>query len=405
MTTEITIQNICPIIGMISSGKSSILNALFNIDYLEAKPQVTSKTVIIIKYNQFITKPRFYHLKLINEGNDNYTFLKENKSEIIGKEEIRKAIAKKNDELAEKTQPIYENIFYLLEIEEVKYIDKEFLKNNDLADIPGVSEKINQKSEKDTTKQISNSSEDDLSQTAEERIKNINIEKEINYLTQIFKILKNKIKNGIIVLSIDKFELKDNYTIILMLKRILNKPIENFLVLLNKMDLSTNIENDLTLLNVLLTEEFPKGEFNLTRNTIVQCSSFQIENELKMQKDFEHLLYFYYINYLMNRTRYSNFTDYLIKFITNFNKRETQNLNIDEFKTMIKSVTKDEESIIKIKKMNETIKEHHSNNIFLDEDLDSGKIDDNLQALRLDDDIFDLVEITNDAIIIFVLFV
>ena len=32
------INNICPVIGMISSGKSSILNALFNTDILEVTP-------------------------------------------------------------------------------------------------------------------------------------------------------------------------------------------------------------------------------------------------------------------------------------------------------------------------------------------------------------------------------
>ena len=74
MTMDMKIKNICPVIGMISSGKSSILNALFNMDYLEATPEVTTKIVTIIRYKENLTNPRFFQLILKNDGNDNYTF-------------------------------------------------------------------------------------------------------------------------------------------------------------------------------------------------------------------------------------------------------------------------------------------------------------------------------------------
>ena len=46
-------------------------------DCLEAKPEVTTKIVTIIRYNSLINEPRFFHLVLKNDGNGNYTFYKD----------------------------------------------------------------------------------------------------------------------------------------------------------------------------------------------------------------------------------------------------------------------------------------------------------------------------------------
>ena len=257
----------------------NILNALFNMDYLEATPEVTTKIVTIIRYKENLTNPRFFQLILKNDGNDNYTFYKKNDSEISGMENIAKKVKKLNEELHQKI-PVYENIFYMLEVGQVNLIEKDFLKNYDLADVPGVSENIKQKdlnSNGLAAPQPTNNNNDG-SLTTEEKTKNMNLDKEINYLTQIFKIIKNKMNNGIIIFSVDKFQLIENYEIIGKLKSVLNKPIENYLLLLNKMDTSENIEKDIKLLNEKFLEEFPNGGFNVTRNTIVQCSSFQLEN-------------------------------------------------------------------------------------------------------------------------------
>lgn len=407
MTTEIEIKNICPVIGMISSGKSSILNALLNIDYLEAKAEVTTKMVTIIRYNAFITKPKFYQLKLKNEGNDNYRFYKENNTEIIGKDEIKKEIKKKNEELSQ-IDPEYQKIFYMLEIEEVKYMDKEFLKNYDLADVPGVSETVKNKNseqnQNDIDVQNPTNSETNITQTAEERVKNINLEKEITYLTQIFKILKNKVKNGIFILNVGKTQLSENYLMIGKLKAILNKPIENFLILLNKMDKSENIENEIKLLNERFTEEFPKGEFNLTRNIIVQSCSFQIENELKMQKEFAYLLYFHYICYKMNKKSYSDFIDYLKNFLNKFNKKDIQNIEINEFKQNLESI-KNDPYIIEIQKIIQKIKDDidtENAKLLLDrDDFNSSNIEEILNTLnQIDEETVDLADITYNVVII-----
>jgi phage terminase small subunit len=185
------------------------------------------------------------------------------------------------------------------------------------------------------------------------------MEKDINYLTQIFKILKNKMNNGIIIFSIDKFENKENYDIIRKLKEVLNKPIENYLLLLNKMDTSPNIEADVSKLNEKFAEYFPGGEFNATRNTIVPCCSFQLDNELKMEKDFPHLLYYNYINYIMEPKNYSSFMDYFKNYIQVCIKNKDAKVeNIEVFKKNIESI-KNDKNIEKIGEIIKVILKNH----------------------------------------------
>ena len=88
-------------------------------------------------------------------------------------------------------------------------------------------------------------------------MQNYNPNDEINYLTQIFGILKDKMNNGIIVFSIDNYEQTENYRIIGKLQKVIDKPIENFLILLNKIDKSSNKESDLEQLCCKIMEYFP----------------------------------------------------------------------------------------------------------------------------------------------------
>ena len=378
-------------------------------DYLEATPEVTTKIVTIIRYNTQVKNPKFFKLILKKEENNNYSFYKKNDSEIIGKEKIRDEVKRLNKELQPK-EPKYEDIFYMLEIGQVNFIEEEFLKNNDLADVPGVSENIKHedlnKNKNELAAPIPSYSVENYEQTTEEKTKNANLEKEINYLTQIFKILKNKMNNGIFIFSIDRFQLIENYEIIGKLKKVLDKPIENFLLLLNKMDTSENIEADINLLNQRLVEEFPNGGFNVTRNTIVQCCSFQLENELKMDKDFTYLLYYHYINYIMSAKNYSDFRDYLKNFIRNYIKKdvkEVENIDVEEFEKNMESI-KNDENIKKIINLIGRIKENHDTakyKLLLDErDFNDENIDNCLDDLVEEDDKINLADQNNNMIII-----
>ena len=67
----------------------------------------------IIKYEPNITIPRFYHLILIKNGTEEKCeFFKDQKSVIIGDEEIKKANREINKKLKEKTVPFEEIFLY-----------------------------------------------------------------------------------------------------------------------------------------------------------------------------------------------------------------------------------------------------------------------------------------------------
>ena len=201
-------------IAMISAGKTIILRVLF-IDFLEVWAEIRTKFINIIRYNPELgKKPKFYHLKIKNIGNRDYEYYKDlNFQEVIRKEDINQANEKINKELRSKMDQVaYEELFYIIEVDFIE----EYLKNYDLVDIPGVIEyNINQTpEEKPNEKLLENEEYKDLEaanavyekinnkvihfDTIEIEMENYDPSKEKNYLTEIFRIIKNKMNNGIL---------------------------------------------------------------------------------------------------------------------------------------------------------------------------------------------------------------
>lgn len=84
-------------------------------------------------------------------------------------------------------------------------------------------------------------------------------------------------------------------------QKIIKKPIQNFLLILNKIDKSEDREYDINILGNKIIEHFPSAViFNLTKNTIATCSAYQLENEFKMEKNFQNLIYYHFLNFLIN---------------------------------------------------------------------------------------------------------
>lgn len=96
MTQKIEISNLTPIISTISSGKSSFLNIILNIDFLQVTPGIGTKNVNIIRFNPNVgNNPKFYHLIVKKERNKkDYQFFKEVETEIEGKNSIKKKLLK-----------------------------------------------------------------------------------------------------------------------------------------------------------------------------------------------------------------------------------------------------------------------------------------------------------------------
>ena len=376
-------RKIVPVAARISAGKSKLLNVLYNINFLECKAGIGTKFVNLLRYNPNIEDPIFYHLKIVKEG-EKYIFYKDLTQEIYkGEESIIEANKIINNELYNKHDLNYEDIFYMTEVNTTPFIkDKEYLLSHDLCDIPGLSEYqepikendnkqkeekkdnkekevgladsmeifkkhgeelgfdfdigkdilkpkliVGQNDEQNNNKEKNNKSENKDGKRDEDDIyyrasddENIN-----TYLTEIFKIIKNYIEGGIIIMSIENYYFEENFELIAKLYRVIQKDISKFLVVLNKMDLSKNPKEDIEKFKGLIIKHFPKCKtFNINLNTFVPLSVNQLQNELLMNKSFKHLIRYHFYNYMSNinkdkifndKNMYKTFIDHLINII------------------------------------------------------------------------------------------
>ena len=357
-------RKIVPVAAMVSAGKSKLLNVLYNINYLECKTGIGTKFVNILRYNPNIKQPRFYHLKL-EKKDDNYIFYKDLSLDVTeGEKNIIEVNKNINEDLRAQPETKYEDLFYMTEINEIPFIkDKEYLKTHDLCDIPGLSEYQNNKNneikekekekEKEIKKENNNDKQfeeilkegakqgyiylekDNIKQENEEKekeknkeeeknnnnnninekkedleddiFKKIDIENEHTYLTEIFKIIKNSIDGAIIILSIENYYKLENFEIIAKLHKVIQKEISNFLIILNKMDLSSNPKADIQKCKGLLIQNFPKFQtFNINLNTFIPLSVDQLQNELLMDKSFKHLINYHFYNYMSKMNEEKN---------------------------------------------------------------------------------------------------
>ena len=335
----IEMRYIVPVASMISAGKSNLLNVLYNIDLLECKAGIGTKFVNILRYNPNIKGPRFFHLIVIKKG-EKYIFYKDNSERVIvGKQRIIEAIKYLNKSLAKEKYVNYEKLFYMTEINESPFItNKEYLLNHDLCDIPGLSEyqeaenpdggeepytdqnsdnegpeseieignfnHLEGKTVEEELKEIKtlNSEHDNMQESGQKMEDDIyyNVELEKNsYINEIFKIIKDYIDGGIIILSVENYYFNQNYEMIALLKKVIKKEINNFLIILNKIDLSKNQEEDAEKCRNLFIQKFPDGKtFNINSNTFIPLSANQLKNELLLRNDFKHLLYYHFQNFI-----------------------------------------------------------------------------------------------------------
>ena len=403
-------RKIVPVAAMISAGKSKLLNVLYNINFLECKEGIGTKFVNLLRYNPDIEVPCFYHLKIEKEG-ENYIFYKDLSQEIYkGVESIIEANKKINKELDSKNDFNYEDIFYMTEINNIPFIkDKEYLLKHDLCDIPGLSEyqktrkedDNKQKEQKEENKEevcladsletitkkgeeigldfgigkgiltpqlrVEDNDEQDNKDENKDGKKDeddiyytTSIDENNNtYLTEIFKIIKNYIEGGIIIMSVENYYFEENFELIAKLYRVIQKNIIKFLVVLNKLDLSKNPKEDIEKFKGLIIKHFPKCKtFNINLNTFIPLSVNQLQNELLMNQSFKYLLRYHFYNYIfiINKDKATNgneinktFIEHLINIIKtdkNYNREviekkveEINKLsNIDEINNEIISI-------------------------------------------------------------------
>ena len=247
-----TQKKIIPIIGIISSGKSTFLQALINSDVLETGGTTTTKFPCLIKNNKSCAF-HFYHVKIC--PNKEERFIRD--GEIISGEENIKLKIKEINQMENKN---INNLFYVLECPITCIENKQFLEENLFMDIPGLNE----------TK--------------------------CDYVKNIFENIKNIINIYIFIFNIEQYIGDETKNIFQNLEKngCLNKK-EGNLFLLNKIDnvKSGTIETRIEDFSNYFYNTFEKDDFKINKykNTFIPISSISYKAELSLEKFSSFLIY------------------------------------------------------------------------------------------------------------------
>ena len=293
---------VMPTIGNISVGKSFYLNSMFGIDFCQVKSEITTKFILFIRHIDNLKEPRLYKLKPFKKGNS-YEFFYNCKEIFTGDENIKNKINQINDENKNSKDPI----FYMLEIEIKSIENKEFLNNFDFLDVPGLNE----------------SGED--------------------YINLYFEYIKDMIKYCLIIFSVENYNSKDSMEVIKKLKKNLYVPIENFLIILNKIDTANDLEKTIRDLKKVVLND---GSFNIYKNTLVPVDSLKLKSEIQMKNNctFYDFINYYLIEYNKNKKDEEGYIDFIKKIM---NEEKNKINNMEEIKKKKNNISDDEMDAIK----------------------------------------------------------
>ena len=384
------------VIGMISSGKSTFLNSIFGFNYLQANDNITTKFICIIRYNPKLKQPKFYKLKLLQkQGKQNeYIYLKEGK-DFLGKKEIKDKIKSINFEQHKSSEPIYENLFWMLEINEIPFENKKFMEEHDFYDIPGLNEymtnegdiKLNNENqtfqENPEENNIINQSPAPIRMQIKNQKQYSTEEKkyyeDFKYIRGIFKYLKGKIENFIFIISSDSCYKPINIEIIKEVRKNIDFDYEGGLFILTKIDLSDNKEKKIEECKQFFINNMPSDIFNIHFNVFIPLNSKNFKIEMFMKTNIKYYFLYFYRKYYdefvcvlkENKTKNKIFIEYIEEIIKNLIGEEKYNDFIDEASEEIKM-----NELQTIKKVYEKIKKEENRLIefgidFDDEDNDS----------------------------------
>ena len=317
-----------PVIGMVSSGKSTFLNSLLGTDVLEAKDDITTKFVCIIRHNQSLKEPIFYHLKLSkDQKSDDYNYSKDGE-ETIGANKIKEKIAKINaNELSLESNS--ENLFYLLELNITNINNSEFLKRYDFYDMPGLNESLNEKNEKSSTKTKEENSINEKTAKKKKQMHSNIKEEELKYINKLFPYFKKKIDFGIIIVDTENYFYPTNINIINNIYNLFSKQIINYMIILNKIDKSDDPDETIRKCKAYFTNYIDSYKFRISDNFFYPLNSKQFKNEMLMKSNYENY-YLYFLNeYCKNKdlTQKMQFSDFIYEKITEDKHSEDDKYN------------------------------------------------------------------------------
>ena len=299
-----------PAIGNVSVGKSSFLNSLFGIDFCQVRSQITTKFVLFIRHIDNLNEPKLYQLFPVETKSNSYDFIKKGNI-ILGEKQIRDKIIEINNLFIEDTVPL----FYMLEIEIKSIKNKEFLNKFDFMDIPGLNESGS------------------------------------DYINLYFKYIKNLIKYCLIIFSTENYHSKDSIEVINKIQKNIYVPIENFLLILNKIDkVNGKTKDAIHNFKKILLNYYT---FNCYDNTIIPVNSLQLNSEIKIGTNFYYYLNYYFMEYINDNAKADDdfsFLDFIQNKMENISSKpekkkllnaEIKNLNIESFKEHLNNFIKE----------------------------------------------------------------
>ena len=320
----IKVKYFIPIIGVISSGKSTFLKGLLHTNVLEVGATTVTKFICLIKPSK-IKEEKFY--KVIPQKKPG-TFLKEGIETISSTnikkriESINKGEERKNKETGEVILPSKNNIFYMLEIPIPPINDEVPLTENFcFMDIPGLNEaktSINAKNNEEK-----------------------NSDQNINYIDIMKDIIRNElIKFEIFIFDLN-FESDSVKQIIYEMNKKCSLKTEGNLIILNKMDkckssedrekkiedfqyhFYNSFEKTFGEKNNITTEKDGETRMKMSiyNNKFIPFNSllFNVERHLKLAEmntqdifeDFKCLLQKEFFNYLESDKNHISFFEFL----------------------------------------------------------------------------------------------
>lgn len=299
-----------PIIGTISSGKSTFLDSFLGIDLLQTGILTTTKFVCIIKHN---TKTSFYH---VIPRREKYIIFDKQGGEISDENEIKIKIENINEELDKKKATTKNDLFYMLETPIKNIKNNELLEKCYFMDIPGLNEHG------------------------------------ASYIDIIFTLFNiNDILFEIIIFDATKIGQQNNIFKNLEKKNCLKK--EGNLYILNKIDRYTKGGNVIEDFQLAFYEEFEdekktgdiKININFSKNTFIPLISLLYQAETKFENDYYSMLLRELFYYLDNNLGTESFFEFIEKRLEAVIKKN--NIDINKIENEIENINEEDIKIIK----------------------------------------------------------
>ena len=120
------------------------------------------------------------------------------------------------------------------------------------------------------------------------------------------------VKYCLIIFSVENYNSKISMEVIKNIKRNLYVPFENFLIILNKIDIANDLEKTIRDFKKVVLND---GSFNIYKNTLVPVNSLKLKREIQIKNKFYDFISYYFIEYNNNNNDEESYIDFIKKIM------------------------------------------------------------------------------------------